>query len=199
MVLEIKSKFDKGGFTYIIQNIVAKEIIIFEEEINLKELSTKINNAEYNPKRFPGLFIRYTQPRCVIILFRNRKLILTGLKLFDQIDLVIKRLIFKLNDIFEIQIDPNSIKPKIVNIVITANFYKKINLNLAALKLDNSIYEPEVFPGLVHKTLIPTKSVFLIFSTGKIVLTGISEKKMVEPALKHLGNLLDAEDLFITS
>ena len=72
-------------------------------------------------------------------------------------------------------------------------------MNLAALKLDNSIYEPEVFPGLVHKTLIPTKSVFLIFSTGKIVLTGISEKKMVEPALKHLGNLMDAEDLFITS
>ncbi len=122
-----------------------------------------------------------------------------GLKSFNQIDLVIKRLIFKLNDIFEDQIDPNSIKTKIVNIVITANFYKKINLNLAVLKLDNSIYEPEVFPGLVYKTSIPIKSVFLIFSTGKIVSTGISEKIMIEPALKHLGNLLNAKDLFITS
>jgi len=124
---------------------------------------------------------------------------LTGIKLFNQIDLIIKRLIFKLNDIFEVQIDPNSIQPKIVNIVITANFYKKINLNLAVLKLDNSIYEPETFPGLVYKTTTPIKSVFLIFSTGKIVFTGISEKKMIKPALKHLGNLLDAEDLFITS
>ena len=199
MVLEIKSKDDKGGLTYTIQNIVVKDILNFEDEINLKELSTKINNTEYNPKRFPGLFIRYTHPKCVIIFFRNGKLILTGLKLFNQIDLIIKRLIFKLNDIFEVQIDPNSIQPKVVNIVITANFYKKINLNLAVLKLDNSIYEPEVFPGLVYKTSIPIKSVFLIFSTGKIVLTGISEKIMIEPALKHLGNLLNAKDLFITS
>ncbi|MEE9376412.1 MAG: TATA-box-binding protein [Candidatus Lokiarchaeia archaeon] len=183
----------------MIQNIVVKDDLSFEEKINLKELSTKISNTEYNPDRFPGLFIRYTQPKCVIIFFRNGKLILMGLKSFNQIDLVIKRLIFKLNDIFEDQIDPNSIKTKIVNIVITANFYKKINLNLAVLKLDNSIYEPEVFPGLVYKTSIPIKSVFLIFSTGKIVSTGISEKIMIEPALKHLGNLLNAKDLFITS
>ena len=199
MVLELKSKYDKGGFTYAIQNIVVKDILNFEEKINLKELSTKISNTEYNPDRFPGLFIRYTHPKCVIIFFRNGKLILTGLKSFSHIDLIIKRLIFKLNDIFEVQIDPNSIQPKIVNIVITANFYKKINLNLAVLKLDNSIYEPEVFPGLVYHTSIPIKSVFLIFSTGKIVFTGISEKKMIEPALKYLGNLLNAKDLFITS
>ncbi len=199
MVLEITSKDDKGGLTYTVQNIVVKDIITIEEKINLKELSTKINNAEYNPDRFPGLFIRYTQPRCVIIFFRNGKLILTGLKSFNQIDLIIKRLIFKLNNIYEVQIDPNSIQPKIVNIVITANFYKKINLNLAVLKLDNSVYEPEVFPGLVYKTSIPIKSVFLIFSTGKIVITGISEKTMIEPALKHLGNLLNAKDLFLTS
>lgn len=199
MVLEIKSKDDKGGLTYIVQNIVVKDILNFEEKVNLKELSTKINNTEYNPDRFPGLFIRYTHPKCVIIFFSNGKLILTGIKLFNQIDLIIKRLIFKLNDIFEVQINPNSIKPKIVNIVITANFYKKINLNLAVLRLDNSIYEPEVFPGLVYNTSIPIKSVFLIFSTGKIVFTGISEKKMIEPALKYLGNLLNAKDLFITS
>jgi len=199
MVLEIKSKDVKGGLTYTIQNIVVKDTFDLEENLNLKELSTKISNTEYNPDRFPGLFIRYTHPKCVIIFFSNGKLILTGIKLFNQIDLIIKRLIFKLNDIFEVQIDPNSIQPKIVNIVITANFYKKINLNLAVLKLDNSIYEPETFPGLVYKTTTPIKSVFLIFSTGKIVFTGISEKKMIKPALKHLGNLLDAEDLFITS
>lgn len=199
MALEIKSKDVKGSLTYTIQNIVVKDTLDLEDKFNLKDLSTKISNAEYNPDRFPGLFIRYTHPKCVIIFFSNGKLILTGLKLFNQIDLIIKRLIFKLNDIFEVQIDPNSIQPKIVNIVITANFYKKINLNLAVIKLDNSIYEPEVFPGLVYNTSIPIKSVFLIFSTGKIVFTGISEKKMIEPALKYLGNLLNDKDLFITS
>lgn len=199
MVLRIKLKDDKRSLSYVIQNIVVKEILNQEENFDLNEILINLNNTEYNPKRFPGLFIRFTHPRCVIIFFRNGKLILTGLKLFNQIELVIKRLIFKLNDIFKIRIDPNSIKPQIVNLVITANFYIEINLNLAAIRLDNAIYEPEVFPGLIYKTTNPIKSVFLIFSTGKVVLTGIREKKMVEPALIRLGNLLDEEDLFTTS
>ncbi len=199
MVLRIKLKDDKRSLSYVIQNIVVKEILNQEENFDLNEILINLNNTEYNPKRFPGLFIRFTHPRCVIIFFRNGKLILTSLKLFNQIELVIKRLIFKLNDIFKIRIDPNSIKPQIVNIVITANFYIEINLNLAAIRLDNAIYEPEVFPGLIYKTTNPIKSVFLIFSTGKVVLTGIREKKMVEPALIRLGNLLDEEDLFTTS
>ena len=199
MVLRIKLKDDKKSLSYVIQNIVVKDILILDEDFDLNEISINLSNTEYNPKRFPGLFIRFTHPRCVIIFFRNGKLILTGLKLFDQINLVIKRLIFKLNDVFKIQIDPKSIKPQIVNIVITANFYIKINLNLAAIRLDNAIYEPEVFPGLIYKTTNPLKSVFLIFSTGKVVVTGIREKKMIEPALIRLGNLLDEEDLFTTS
>jgi len=199
MVLRIKLKDEKRSLSYVIQNIVVKEILNQEENFDLNEILINLNNTEYNPKRFPGLFIRFTHPRCVIIFFRNGKLILTGLKLFNQIELVIKRLIFKLNDIFKIRIDPNSIKPQIVNLVITANFYIEINLNLAAIRLDNAIYEPEVFPGLIYKTTNPIKSVFLIFSTGKVVLTGIREKKMVEPALIRLGNLLDEEDLFTTS
>ena len=199
MVLRIKLKDDKRSLSYVIQNIVVKEILNQEENFDLNEILINLNNTAYNPKRFPGLFIRFTHPRCVIIFFRNGKLILTGLKLFNQIELVIKRLIFKLNDIFKIRIDPNSIKPQIVNIVITANFYKEINLNLAAIRLDNTIYEPEVFPGLIYKTTNPIKSVFLIFRTGKVVFTGIREKKIIEPALIRLGNLLDEEDLFTTS
>lgn len=199
MVLETKSKDKKEGLTYTIQNIVVKDTLKLEENLNLKELTTRIKNTEYNPDRFPGLFIRYIHPKCLIIFFSNGKLILTGIKLFNQIEFVIKRLIFKLNDIFKFKIDPNSIHPKIVNIVITTNFNKKINLNLAVLKLDNSIYEPEVFPGLVYNIKYPVKCVFLIFSTGKIVFTGISEKDKIKPALKHLVNVLELEDLFITS
>ena len=199
MVLRIKLKDDKRSLSYVIQNIVVKDILNQEENFDLNEISINLSNTEYNPKRCPGHFIRFTHPRCVIIFFRNGKLILTGLKSFDQINLIIKRLIFKLNDIFKIQIDPNSIKPQIVNIVITANFYIEINLNLAAIRLDNAIYEPDVFPGLIYKTSNPIKSAFLIFSTGKVVLTGIPEKKMIEPALTRLGNLLDEEDLFTTS
>ena len=57
----------------------------------------------------------------------------------------------KLKSVIKIDLEPKNVEVIIVNIVITANFYKHINLDLTAIKLENSIYEPEVFPGLVYK------------------------------------------------
>ena len=199
MDLDITQKDDIRSLTYTIQNIVVKTSLDLGEDIDLNKVSEELKNTEYNSERFPGLFVRIKHPKCVIILFKNGKLILTGLKSFDHINLALARLILKLNEILESNINKNSIHPKVVNIVITANFYKQINLDRAALRLDNNIYEPEVFPGLIYHSSTPVKSVFLIFSTGKIVFTGVSEKKVIEPALVNLGRLLNDEKLFIVS
>lgn len=197
MDLELRLKDDIKSIEYIIQNIVVKTSLDIGEILDLNKISVELKNTEYNSERFPGLFVRIRHPKCVIIIFKNGKLILTGLKAFDHINLVLVRLILKLNKIFEYNIDNNSIQPKVVNIVSTANFYKQINLDLTALKLDNTIYEPEVFPGLVYHSLIPVKSVFLIFSNGKIVFTGVNEEKYIQPALLNLERLLNNNKLFI--
>ncbi|MFX1419090.1 MAG: TATA-box-binding protein [Promethearchaeota archaeon] len=199
MNLDLTPIKDVRSLSYAIQNIVVKTSLNIEERLDLKRISMEIKNAEYNSERFPGLFLRLRHPKCVIIVFKNGKLILTGLKSFDQINLATTRLILKLKSIFKFNIDNNSVKPKVVNIVITANFYKQINLDLAAIRLDNTIYEPEVFPGLIYNSSNPVKSVFLIFSTGKIVFTGIREKDKIESALIGLGRLLKKENLFLTS
>jgi len=199
MVLDVKPEDEIKSLTYTIQNIVVKLSLNLGEDLALRKIDAQLENTEYNPERFPGLFIRFRHPKCVSIIFRNGKLILTGLKLFNQIDLVIKLLILKLNENFKISIEESLIDQEIVNIVGTANFYKQINLDLAINVLKNAIYEPEVFPGLVYNSFNPVKSVFLIFSTGKIVFTGIREKILIEPALINLGRLLDREKLFLTS
>ncbi|UCC19166.1 MAG: TATA-box-binding protein [Promethearchaeota archaeon] len=199
MSLELTPLDDIKSLSYAIQNIVVKSSLNIEEPLDLRRLSMKIKNAEYNSERFPGLFVRFRHPKSVIIVFKNGKLILIGLKAFDQINLTLNRLILKLNSIFGLKIDINSIKPQVVNIVITANYYKQINLDLAALRLDNAIYEPEVFPGLIYNSSNPLKSVFLIFSTGKVVFTGIREKDKIEVALIKLRRLLKKENLFLTA
>ncbi|MFX1308983.1 MAG: TATA-box-binding protein [Promethearchaeota archaeon] len=199
MVLDVTPEDDIRSLTYTIQNIVVKSSLNTEKNLDLNRISAELHNTEYNSDRFPGLFIRLKRPKCVIIVFKNGKLILTGLKSFNQIKLALTLLVLKLNETLEFHIDINSMQPKIVNIVITANFYKQINLDLAALKLDNTIYEPEVFPGLIYHSLTPVKSVFLIFSNGKIVFTGVNEKKVIEPALINLGRLLNDKKLFMIS
>ncbi len=199
MVLGVKPEDEIKSLTYTIQNIVVKISLNLSEDLVLRKIDAKLNNTEYNPERFPGLFIRFKHPKCVIIIFRNGKLILTGLKLFSHINLVIKQLLLKFNENFKMSIKKSSINTEIVNIVGTADFYKQINLDLAVTILENAIYEPEVFPGLIYNSFNPVKSVFLIFSTGKIVFTGIREEIIIEPALINLGRLLDREKLFIIS
>jgi transcription initiation factor TFIID TATA-box-binding protein len=61
----------------------------------------------------------------------------------------------------------------ITNMVCSYNLGKYININKLSvtLNLENIEYEPEQFPGLVYRLKDP-KIVVLIFSSGKIILTG---------------------------
>ncbi|KAF5423795.1 MAG: transcription initiation factor TFIID TATA-box-binding protein, partial [Candidatus Methanomarinus sp.] len=61
----------------------------------------------------------------------------------------------------------------IQNIVASADLGTKLNLNAIAIGLgfENIEYEPEQFPGLVYRINSP-KIVVLIFSSGKLVVTG---------------------------
>ena len=196
MVLEAKSKKYTSSLTYTIQNIVVKSSLNLEHDLNLNLIASKINNTQYEKSRFPGLFIRYSHPKCVVIVFRTGKLILTGIKIFNDIDLIIERLVLKLNEILPVEIARKSMKTEVVNIVTTANLYNEIDLNKALLRLKNAVFDPEVFPGLIFKLFDPVRASFLIFSNGKIVLTGIREAKEIESVLINLGRLLRKEGLF---
>ena len=187
MSIEVKLSENKDNLTYCIQNIVVKSTLNTKKELDLKVLNEKLDNTQYNSSRFPGLFARFNHPRCVIIIFRNGKLILTGLKSSEHIDLSIERLIQKLNKLLTEKLNRIYIITEIVNIVVTANMFKEINLDSAAIKLNNTIYEPEVFPGLIYNSNDPVKCVFLIFSTGKVVLTGVKNEEVIEPILIKLG------------
>ena len=60
-----------------------------------------------------------------------------------------------------------------------------LNLNVLAMKLENTEYEPEQFPGLVYK-LPQAKATFLLFSNGKIVCTGTKSEEAVGKAVDKL-------------
>ena len=203
MEVNKKSEEKARSLTYTVQNIVVKADLNLNSDLDLDEITKKIKNVEYDKSRFPGLFLRILDPKCVAIIFRNGKMILTGLKSFNDVDIIISRIFAELKSKIEIEINIKSIKSEIVNIVITAALYDKKNLNLkidldlAAIKLENIIFEPEIFPALIYKSLLPVKCTFLVFSNGKIVLTGVREKESIEPALVSFGKLLKKKELFM--
>ena len=196
--LEKKSKEEKNSLTYTVQNIVVKSTLNIKSDIDLIKIVKHVKNTEYNKERFPGLFLRITDPKCVVIIFRTGKMILTGIKAFINIEKIVDFIVKELNKTVKANIKRDMVKSEVVNIVATANFDNKIDLDLSAITLNNVIFEPEVFPGLIFKCVQPVKCVFLIFNSGNVVLTGIREEKGIEPALIDLGRLMRKKNLFLT-
>ncbi|MHA1647631.1 MAG: TATA-box-binding protein [Promethearchaeota archaeon] len=177
--------------TYSVQNVVAS--VELNRDISLKRITEYYKDAEENLNKFPGICLRLKKPKCAILLFKNGKMVLTGLKNSTDVPIVVEKVIKRLNHIgIEVLDEPEL---KIVNVVVSLTLSTKyINLDQASLLLTHSIYEPEVFPGLIYRIPNP-KAVFLIFSSGKVVLTGLKAESEIVPAIKILGKNLKENDL----
>lgn len=168
------------------KNITVVNIVVstsLDHDIPLEKMAATLSNTEYNPEQFPGLVIRIKEPKTSALIFSSGNVVCTGARSLDKVEESLQRIIESLEKI-GIKI---TIKPKInvQNIVASGNIGMDLNLNTLAMKLDNTEYEPEQFPGLVYK-LMEAKATFLLFSNGKIVCTGTKSEEMVHTAVDML-------------
>jgi transcription initiation factor TFIID TATA-box-binding protein len=170
---------------YKIQNIVASTSL--EHDIPLIKLAEALPNTEYNPEQFPGLVMRIREPKTSALIFSSGKVVCTGAKSMSKVKESIKGIIKNVEKIgIKIKVVPII---KVQNMVASGAIGMALNLNELAMKLENTEYEPEQFPGLVYK-LDGTRATFLLFSNGKIVCTGTrSEAKLREAVDKLVINL----------
>jgi transcription initiation factor TFIID TATA-box-binding protein len=152
-------------------------------DIPLEKMAATLSNTEYNPEQFPGLVIRIKEPKTSALIFSSGKIVCTGARSMDKVEESIQKIIKSLEKIgIKIKIKP---EVKIQNIVASGSVGMDLNLNTLAMKLDNTEYEPEQFPGLVYK-LAEAKATFLLFSNGKVVCTGTKSEQEVHKALDKL-------------
>jgi len=154
-----------------------------EHDIPLEKMAATLSNTEYNPEQFPGLVIRIKEPKTSALIFSSGKVVCTGARTMENVRLSINKIIKSLEKI-KIKI---TVKPeiKIQNIVASGSIGMDLNLNTLAMKLENTEYEPEQFPGLVYK-LQEGNATFLLFSNGKIVCTGTKSEEEVYRVLEIL-------------
>ena len=172
-----------------IVNIVVSTSL--EHDIPLEKMAATLSNTEYNPEQFPGLVIRIKDPKTSALIFSSGKVVCTGARTMEDVHEAIKKIIKSLEKIgIKIKIEPDI---KIQNIVASGSVGMALNLNTLAMKLDNTEYEPEQFPGLVYK-LPEDKATFLLFSNGKIVCTGTKSEeevlRVLEKLIKNLKKVL---------
>ncbi|MBS3149584.1 TATA-box-binding protein [Candidatus Woesearchaeota archaeon] len=166
-------------------NIVATANL--EHDIPLIKLAEALPNTEYNPEQFPGLVMRIRDPKTSALIFSSGKIVCTGAKSMTKVKESIVNIIKNIEKIgIKIKVKPII---KVQNMVASGAVGMDLNLNDLAMKLENTEYEPEQFPGLVYK-LDGTRATFLLFSNGKIVCTGTrSEAKLREALDKLIVNL----------
>ena len=156
-------------------------------DIPLEKMAATLPNTEYNPEQFPGLVIRIKDPKTSALIFSSGKIVCTGARSMEKVHESIKKIIKNLEKInVKIKDVP---EPEIQNIVASGSIGMDLNLNVLAMKLDNTEYEPEQFPGLVYK-LPNHRATFLLFSNGKIVCTGTKSEEEVHDVVDRLIEIL---------
>ena len=175
-----------------IVNVVAS--VTLDQNINLLDILKVFRNVEYRPKRFPGLVFRLKRPKTAILIFSTGKMVCTGAKSEKMARRAVHKVVRELKDNGIVILN----KPKIViqNMVASANLHGKIDVETASDILDNVMYEPEQFPGLIYRMQDP-KTVLLLFASGKLVCTGAKSKEMVHESVAKVYEVLDDFDLFI--
>ena len=180
----------KSPYDVEIQNVVASATL--DQKINLLDIMKVFRNVEYRPKQFPGLVFRLKRPKTATLIFGSGKMVCTGAKSEKQARSAVMKVVreLKTNGIIILG------KPKIViqNIVSSANLHGKIDQEAMSDILDNVMYEPEQFPGLIYRMTEP-KVVLLVFASGKLVITGAKREEQVYEAVEKIRAILIDYDL----
>jgi transcription initiation factor TFIID TATA-box-binding protein len=154
-----------------IVNVVASGSL--DAEFDLERVAADIGSiADYDPDKYPGMYLRFGEDDPLITVYRTGKYIVTGADSEGEAHRIRERF---LNLLTENGMIPAPVDEwfRIQNFVCTAELDKSLNLNALAigLGLENTEYEPEQFPGLIYR---PTgaDSVVLLFASGRVVITG---------------------------
>lgn len=152
-----------------------------EEEVDIQAVAEDVNLpvARHDPGLNASLF-RFKEDGRLVLLYRSGKYILRGGDEFDQMYEINNRF---LNVLSELGIKIAEVSLEVKNVVTLGNIEQKLDLNelMVELGIGQVEYEPEQFPGLVFRPS-ETRCVLLIFSSGKVVITGGRSKNENEEA-----------------
>jgi len=175
-----------------IENVVASATV--DQKMDLNEITRTFPDVEYHPDQFPGLVFRIKSPKTATLIFSSGKMVCTGAKSAAMSHKAVKLVVQQLRK-GGIKVKKDAVVT-VQNIVASINLGGRIHLEQAARTLPRSMYEPEQFPGLIHRMIEP-KTVILLFSSGKLVCTGAKKEEDVYRSVNNLHSLLEEKKLMM--
>ena len=75
-----------------VQNIVATSDFGSKINLNAIAMTLGLENVEYEPEQFPGLVYRLAVPKVVVLLFGSGKLVCTGARKPDDVEIAVDKI-----------------------------------------------------------------------------------------------------------
>jgi transcription initiation factor TFIID TATA-box-binding protein len=137
-----------------------------------------------------GLYFEFCDDGPTIVVVRTGKYIISGAKSKDDLDDTRSKVLHLFAELGVTEGD-NDLSFSVKNMVFTHDSGSDVNLPALAVHagLEKVEYEPEQFPGLIFRPQSPN-SVALIFATGKIVITGVTNRLAAEDTIESVLDLL---------
>ena len=168
-----------------IVNVVGSGLL--DAEFDLERVAADIGSiAEYDPDKYPGMYLRFEEDASLITVYRTGKYIVTGADSEEEAHAIRERFL-NLLAANRMITAPNDEWFRIQSLVCTAELGESLNLNALAigLGLEKAEYEPEQFPGLIYRPP-GANSVVLLFASGRVVITGSPDLDAAEETFTAL-------------
>jgi len=159
-----------------ISNVVAT--CLFNQTIDLINLAWE-TKGDYSPASFAAVQIRLIHPASTTLVFHSGRLVLTGAG-SESAALTAIYIFYRML----LRVHPRLVIKEIAvqNIVASGTLGKCVQLDkLAAKYALDAIFDANLFPGLRLHLQSPNVTL-LIFSKGRVVLTGITSRQDLERA-----------------
>lgn len=160
-----------------IQNCVAT-FSLGLTKLNLRDISQKVQFCDFNPPKFAAMTIRIREPKTTALTFSSGNMVCTGSKDIPNSLLACR----KYTRLLQKHIKVSFQGFRIQNIVASVGVPYPLKLHELAKDHGPYVsYEPSLFPGAVLRVQNP-KVVFLLFRSGKIVVTGAKDIESIRKA-----------------
>jgi len=169
-----------------IQNVLCS--FQLRTEIDLKQTTFRLRNAEYNPRKINAVVFRLRRPKATALIYQGGKVSISGPQTLDDAVMAAKKVAKTIQKIGHREAVFANFK--IENIIARADVAFPVRLEqLAYDHKANASYEPELFAGCVYRMEEP-KCCALVFVTGKMVINGCKTMEELACALRSLYPIL---------
>lgn len=161
----------------------------FHRELNLQAVaellqsSSLVSEVNYSPEENHWLQTRFNFEggSKYVAFYRSGSCALVGCDSFEQLNQLVKRVENAMEPV--IRETPTL---EIKNVVCVGELRQNIDLTHLAIAagLETVEYEPEQFPGLIYRGE-GSEVVFLVFASGKVVITGLSSLEAVNQSFER--------------